>query len=122
MAGVPYVALVASRIRGNAVREGLDVAPELTAQLHTPAGLDIGARTPAEIAISILAELVSHQHADPVSGRPATAEVTDPICGMTVAVTPSALQLDHGGERVYFCGPGCREVYAGRIASDARPG
>lgn len=63
--GVPYVALVASKKRGAAVRESLDLPPELAAQLHTPAGVDIGARTPAEIAISILAELIVIQHAEP---------------------------------------------------------
>src|SRR5207302_1927124 len=53
-AGVPYVALVASARRGEAVRESLDVPDELRAQLHTPAGLNVGARTPEEIAVSIL--------------------------------------------------------------------
>ncbi len=51
--------------RGAAVRESLELPAELAAQLHTPAGLDIGARTPAEIAISILAELIAVQHAEP---------------------------------------------------------
>jgi xanthine dehydrogenase accessory factor len=64
-AGVPYVALVASHKRGTAVRESLELAPELAAQLHTPAGVDIGAQTPAEIAISILAELIVIQHTSP---------------------------------------------------------
>ena len=70
MAGVPYVALVASEKRGAAVRQSLGLAPELAAQIRTPAGVDIGARTPAEIAIAILAELVVVLHADPDPGRP----------------------------------------------------
>lgn len=69
MAGVPYVALVASEKRGAAVRQSLGVAPELAAQIRTPAGVDIGARTPAEIAIAILAELVVVLHADPDPGN-----------------------------------------------------
>jgi molybdenum cofactor cytidylyltransferase len=68
--GVSYVALVASRTRGTAVRDALDVPDELRAQLHTPAGLDIGARTPAEIAISILAEIVAEHHARPAASPP----------------------------------------------------
>jgi len=58
-AGVPYVGLVASRRRGAAVVESLDVTPEQRTRVHTPAGLDIGARTPAEIALSVYAQLVA---------------------------------------------------------------
>ncbi len=57
--GVPYVGLVASRKRGTAVVADLDVTDEDRARVHTPAGLDIGAQTPAEIALSILAEIVA---------------------------------------------------------------
>jgi xanthine dehydrogenase accessory factor len=62
-AGVPYVGLVASERRGEAVRASLDVADELRERLRTPAGLAIGARTPAEIALSILAEIVQERRA-----------------------------------------------------------
>jgi xanthine dehydrogenase accessory factor len=125
-AGVPYVALVASPKRGAAVREELEVAPELAEQLLTPAGLDIGARTPAEIAISILAELVVRQHSDPAPGRPAAAceegtpssvtVATDPVCGMKVAMTDSTLRLESGGAVVYFCSDHCRQAYAAKHA------
>jgi xanthine dehydrogenase accessory factor len=57
--GVPYVGLVASRKRGAAVVESLEVSDDDKARVHTPAGLDIGARTPEEIALSILAEIVA---------------------------------------------------------------
>ena len=61
-AGLPYVGLVASRVRGSAVVAELHaegVAEERLATLETPAGLDIGARTPEEIALSILARIVA---------------------------------------------------------------
>ena len=61
--GVPYVGLVASRKRGTAVVGSLDVSDEDRARVHTPAGLDIGARTPEEIALSILAEIVASRRA-----------------------------------------------------------
>jgi xanthine dehydrogenase accessory factor len=70
-AGVPYVGLVASRKRGQAVVADLDVSDDDRARVHTPAGLDIGARTPEEIALSILAEIVATrrpQLAPPVAG------------------------------------------------------
>ena len=53
---VPYVGLVASRARGAAVRSALSVD---ASALHTPAGLDIGARTPEQVALAILAEVVA---------------------------------------------------------------
>jgi len=56
--GVPYVGLVASRTRGEHVRSLLGVPDALRGGLRTPVGLPIGARTPAEIALSILAEIV----------------------------------------------------------------
>ena len=64
-----YVGLLGSRRRGAAIKEflredGMD--PELLDQIHVPTGLDIGAETAAEIALSILAETVALK-----SGRPA---------------------------------------------------
>ena len=116
--GVPYVALVASRTRGEAVRESLDVPEELRAQLHTPAGLDIGAVTPAEIALSILAEIVAERHRAPPGAptQPTPIVATDPVCGMDVAATESSLHLDLEGERHYFCGEQCRERFAAEHA------
>jgi xanthine dehydrogenase accessory factor len=114
-AGVPYVALVASRKRGEAVRESLDVPSELRAQLHTPAGLDLGGSTPEEIAISILAQFVAEYHAHPVAAAAATA--VDPVCGMEVAVTDATPSLEVDGERVYFCSGGCRDAYAAQHAA-----
>jgi xanthine dehydrogenase accessory factor len=119
-AGVPSVALVASARRGAAVRAELEVPEELRAQLHTPAGLEIGAVSPDEIAISILAELVAEQHASPVDARPevveaiptAVREAVDPVCGMRVAVTDATPQLLVGDESLYFCCEGCRDRYA----------
>ena len=61
--GVPYVGLVASRRRGAAVVGSLEVSDDDRARVHTPAGLDIGARTPEEIALSILAEIVKVRRA-----------------------------------------------------------
>ncbi len=114
-AGVPYVALVASRTRGEAVRRALAVPDELRAQLHTPAGLDIGARTPAEIAVSVLAQVIAERQAPPAAVSIATTAV-DPVCGMTVAVSDASLFLEANGGRVYFCGPGCRDTYAAQHA------
>ena len=72
--GVSYVGLVASRRRGEAVVAELEVSDDDRARVHTPAGLDIGARTPEEIALSILAEIVA-------SRRPQLAPPPAPTTG-----------------------------------------
>jgi xanthine dehydrogenase accessory factor len=71
-ASVPYVALVASGRRGNDVLASLDVDEELRSRVHCPAGLALGARTPEETALAILAELVSERAAAAAGVRPAT--------------------------------------------------
>jgi xanthine dehydrogenase accessory factor len=57
-----YVAFVGSRKKAEALKAKLaaaGVAPERLATLKAPAGLDLGAITPDEIAVSILAEIVA---------------------------------------------------------------
>lgn len=75
-AGAAYVGLVASRRRGAQVLASLDVPPEDRARVRTPAGLDIGARTPEEIALSIFAQIVRERprHAPAGASGAAAAE------------------------------------------------
>jgi xanthine dehydrogenase accessory factor len=115
-AGVPYVALVASRRRGTAVLAGLDVPAQERHRVRSPAGLDIGARTAGEVAVSILAEIVAHRPRTAASAAPETAaapaEALDPVCGMRVAIAEAAPRLEHDGRTWYFCGTGCRDAAA----------
>jgi xanthine dehydrogenase accessory factor len=128
-AGVPYVGLVASSVRGEAVRAALDVPDALREQLRTPAGLKLGARTPAEIALAILAEIVASRGesagrrgerragARPEAPGDSSPKVTvDPVCGMEVAISDASVHLDFGGQRFYFCSEGCRDVFAADAA------
>lgn len=117
-AGVPYVGLVASRTRGSAVLAGLDVSEADRSRVHSPAGIDLGARTAGEIALSILAEMVTERAATvptPVGVEPLTA--LDPVCGMTVGVSDSTLQAAYGGHTVHFCCEHCRTAF---VAEPAR--
>jgi xanthine dehydrogenase accessory factor len=111
-AGIPYIGLVASRRRGAAVLDALSLDEPQRSQVHTPAGLDIGARTPGEIAVSILAEIISFHRRRPTAAesRPA-ATAFDPVCGMMVAAVDATMHADVAGRRVWFCGPGCRDAY-----------
>ena len=108
-AELPYVGLVASGKRGDGVigeLRGDGVAGELLERIDVPAGLDIGARTPAEIALSILAQVVAVRRSPP---KAATA--VDPVCGMTVAAVAGTPSLTWQGETVYFCCEGCKATF-----------
>lgn len=111
-AGVPFIALIASRTRSKGVLEEMGLTSEERARVHTHAGLDIGARTPAEIALSVMGEIVRAVRVDgiqPSGSVPANPrEAVDPVCGMTIVVGPDTPQRD--GQ--YFCCTGCLEKYA----------
>ena len=113
-AGVPYVGLVASRRRGTAVKEAIGAGAE---RIHTPAGLDIGARTAPEIALSILAQIVAERRAvvpaEPVAAAPRVETAIDPVCGMEVVPGPGVPELDGH----WFCCEGCRASYAAQHAA-----
>ncbi|HLJ88578.1 MAG TPA: NTP transferase domain-containing protein [Candidatus Angelobacter sp.] len=60
-AKIGYIALLANRSRAQEVLRSLEsksVPPEILAAVKAPAGIDIGAESPEEIALSILAEIV----------------------------------------------------------------
>jgi xanthine dehydrogenase accessory factor len=110
--GVPYVGLIASRIRGAGVLASLEVTDEQRSRVHSPAGLDIGARTAAEIALSVLTELVAERR---TAERHAPAAVPpsaiDPVCGMTVAAVDSSPRVTIDGTTTWFCCAGCRTAF-----------
>ena len=122
-----YLGVVASAIRFGELRERLrarGVPDADLARIHSPAGLDIGARTPEEIVVSILAEVVAERRKaekTAPAGLPVARaeEAVDPVCGMTVAVAGARHSADAGGRTYYFCCAGCREKF---LASPERYG
>jgi xanthine dehydrogenase accessory factor len=115
-AGVGYIGLVASRVRGTSVLDGLGLSADERTRVHTPVGLAIGAKTPAEIAVSIVAEVISAIRIDglevPVRAAAAPEQAIDPVCGMTVVIGPTAEHLLLAGQDYWFCGAGCRASFA----------
>jgi xanthine dehydrogenase accessory factor len=115
-----YLGVVASRkrfaqIRGTLTERG--AAARTLDAIANPAGIDIGARTPEEVALSILAEIVRVRHS---AGEHAAADAVpaaslreerDPVCGMTVVVDTARHRAEHGGRTYYFCCGGCREKF-----------
>lgn len=107
-----YLGLVASRKRGEAVKQLLrasGVSEGALARLRTPAGLDIGAKTAPEVALSILAELVQLRRS--TTGQPEVTSAIDPVCGTAVAPANAKYRAEHGGKTYYFCCPNCRHHF-----------
>jgi xanthine dehydrogenase accessory factor len=119
-----YIALVASKKRSAAIMEYLceaGLSEQQLARVKYPAGLDIGAVTPDEIALSILAEIVQlrrrHQlvPADLLvpneSSSAEVAEAIDPVCSMTVTIATAHYTTEYAGQTYYFCSAGCQRSF-----------
>jgi xanthine dehydrogenase accessory factor len=117
--GLPHVAMVASRRRTEALLAEMranGVSEEMIERLKAPAGLDIGAATGPEIALSILAEIVQQRRSRLLSPAQATPPpelqtATDPICGMQVEIATARWSAEKDGQMYYFCAPGCRRAF-----------
>ena len=119
----PYVTVVASRKRAEVVMKRLlnrGLSPAQLARLKAPAGLDIGAVTPDEIALSILAEIVQVRRSrkegrelldETGRAEPLLSEARDPICGMMVDVKTARYLSEHRGRSVYFCCLPCKRTF-----------
>ena len=53
---------------------------------------------------------MAHDHGSPAA--PASAEVTDPVCGMSVDLAATPHRHDHAGTVYYFCSPRCLEKFS----------
>lgn len=117
--GVPFVGLVASARRAEGVLAGFSA--EQRGRIHAPVGFDIGARTPPEIALSIMADLVQRIRRDGLAASghgdvAAPRQVIDPVCGMSVSVVADTPHTVVDGEDFWFCGPGCRDGFIAQHA------
>jgi xanthine dehydrogenase accessory factor len=134
-----YVGMVASHRRAGAVRDylrGSGLEEAQIARLKAPAGLDIGATTPQEIAASILAELVQVRRRGTLTPSPAPASqdaeqiqegkseggleiratilpetALDPVCGMIVEIATARHRSTYEGREFYFCCPACKRLF-----------
>ncbi|MFQ5915584.1 MAG: XdhC family protein, partial [Nitrospinota bacterium] len=121
----PYVGLVASHRRADALIENLraqGLDEDALGRIRNPAGLDLAAETQEEIALSIMAEITeARRRSAPVSGgiqaTPAVSEAaTDVVCGMTVDPA-SSLHAEYEGSTYYFCSEGCQTRFVKDPAS-----
>lgn len=118
-----FVGLVASAKRGKAVLGYLSdrgVDDERLNRVRVPVGLDLGHTSHTEIAVAVLAELVSLKASGEIGPSTSGADTGDAqteetaidlVCGMTVTADESSRPLVHEGITYYFCAPGCRASF-----------
>lgn len=117
-----YLGLVASKKRFQEIvslLSGEGIAQEKLARITCPAGLEISARTLPEVALSIMAEIVSlrrsHVEKAAVTRRPVKvalpAMAEDPVCHMTVDPQMARHRADFEGVMYYFCNASCKTSF-----------
>jgi xanthine dehydrogenase accessory factor len=119
-AGARYVAFVASKTKAAKISAYLrekGVASDKLLCVKAPAGLDLGAASPEEIAVSILAEIVQVRRARSASldrtmaGDWPPKETKDPICGMAIDIATALHKSEYAGSWFYFCCAGCKQTF-----------
>lgn len=112
-----FIGLLASRRRAAAIRGVLaqtGIGAEAISRIRNPVGMDIGARSATEVAISILADIVSESAKRASSALEQTdfgSYAADPVCGMDVDTRSARFVADHSGGTVFFCSAGCRAAF-----------
>jgi xanthine dehydrogenase accessory factor len=115
-----YVAFVASKVKAAKVLEYLrerGISAERLKQVKAPAGMDIGASSPEEIAVSILAQIVQLNHSlttkreKPGIAPAEQQQAKDPVCGMAVTVSTAKHKSEHYRKSFYFCCAGCKQKF-----------
>lgn len=125
-----YLGFIASRKKMIAITEYLQNSgfdKKKIDSITSPAGIDINAKKPDEVAISILAQLIQVQHS---KAFPATFEkfeslkedggkspvyYINPVCGVPVDINNPKHVIEYNNEKIYFCCDGCK------IKFDAEP-
>jgi len=115
-----YVAFVASKVKAAKILDYLKergLSSTRLGQLKAPAGLDIHASSPEEIAVSILAEIIQENRSGTakqkreVERAVARQEAKDPICGMMVDIGEARHKSEFRGNAFYFCCAGCKQKF-----------
>jgi xanthine dehydrogenase accessory factor len=120
-----YLGFVASHKKRDAVMQYLRDAgadADKVAAIESPAGIDIHAKRPEEVAISILAAVIMRRNTLPSdfsftnfdstrveAGK--SAFYINPVCGVPVDVNNPKHVVEYEGEKVYFCCDGCYQKF-----------
>lgn len=125
-----YLGFVASKKKMVSIKEYLTnsgIDKKKIETIVSPAGIDIKAKKPGEVAISILAQIIQIQNNLPASatferfetikedGGKSPVYYINPVCGVPVDMNNPKHVVEYKGEKVYFCCDGCK------VKFDAEP-
>ena len=99
----------AERLRAAMLARG--VPAERVAALRAPVGPDIGASTPAEIALAAVAEVVRlrrERRAPEAAAAGPPVGYVNPVCGAVITAAMVIHTLEHDGMLQYFCCDHCK--------------
>lgn len=113
-----YLSFVASRKKANSIFKDLrakGVTFDELKTIKTPAGLDIGAKLPEEVAVSILAQIVENLRTHPSKSDAQNIMQIEnddfylnPVCNIPIQKSTAKHVLEYKNEKVYFCCDGCK--------------
>ncbi len=117
--GVEYLSFVASRRKAAAIfhnLRGMGFSFDDLKRIKTPAGLDINAKLPQEVAISILAEVITSLRAEKTEEEVVADNTPDeasnifinPVCQIPVEKSTAKYVVEYQGKKYYFCCDGCK--------------
>jgi xanthine dehydrogenase accessory factor len=113
------VLLVASRTKAERLRAAMrdrGLAEQRLAAIQAPAGPDIGAHSPAHIALAAVAGAVAcwqKAAVRPIATLPAkpAPSYLNPVCGAAVVPAEALHTVQYGGQEFYFCCDGCKQEF-----------
>jgi len=116
--GATYISFVSSYRKANSIYNDLKkkgITVEVLKKIKTPAGIDIHAKLPEEVAISILAEIISLFRADKkVEADDAKSKLNldeyfiNPVCQVPIQKNTAKHVIPYRGIDYYFCCDGCK--------------
>ena len=116
----PYIAFVASMRKANAIFTTLrqrGISFEQLKKIKTPAGLNINAKLPEEVAVSILAQIIEFIRKEDAEmptlkkeSKPAEMDdlFINPVCNVPVQKSTAKHVINYKKKDYYFCCDGCK--------------